>query len=421
MRYILDFCNHASAWFQNRIQESETVLMIKREDYERFESENLAPYAQKSAESRGRCFPEPEHPLRTAYQRDRDRIVHCRAFRRLEYKTQVFVNSEGDHYRTRLTHTMEVAAIGRSIARVLRLNEDLTEAIGLAHDVGHPPFGHTGESTLNGLMTEHGGFEHNRQSLRVVDELELKYPDFPGLNLSWELREGIIKHKTEYDGPTNLFKDLKNNPSLEAQIINLADEIAYSSHDIDDGLGSGLLDEEMLMEMDVWREANAEFLAKYPDADSEIKRYYSVRNLINYLVSDLVIHSDGLIAKNNLGGSDDARDFPSPLIGFSPEVAGKAKRLKKFLYNNMYLHPRVNDKNQKAREVITYLFNYLLEHSLELSPASRRRLEEEETYRVICDYIAGMTDRYAQLKYSEFSGEEVNLNIININFGNDLE
>ena len=386
--------------------------MFTREEYENFEREYLAPYAQKSGDTRGRRHREPEYPWRTVYQRDRDRIVHCRAFRRLEYKTQVFVNSEGDHYRTRLTHTMEVAVIGRTVARILKLNEDLTEAIGLVHDVGHPPFGHTGETTLNKLMANHGGFEHNLQSLRVVDELERKYPDFSGLNLSWEVREGIMKHQTEYDRSAYPIEGLKNNPGLEAQIINFADEIAYSTHDIDDGLLSGLLTEEMLMEIEAWNESNAGFLAKYPQADSEIKRYYAVRNLINYLVSDLIRHSAEMIDRNNIQNIDDVRNSRVPLIGFSPEAAAGTRRLKDFLYRNMYLHPRVTAKNTKAGRIITELFQHLLKDPGLLSSTSRKKLDKKPPYRVVCDYIAGMTDRYALLKYKEFFDIEDDLNIM---------
>jgi len=385
--------------------------MVCREEYEEFERRFLAAYAQKSADTRGRRFAEPAPHLRTEYQRDRDRIVHCRAFRRLEYKTQVFVNSEGDHYRTRLTHTMEVAQIGRSIARILRLNEDLTEAVGLVHDVGHPPFGHTGEAVLNELMADHGGFEHNLQSLRVVDELEIKYPDFTGLNLSWEVREGIMKHRTEYDKTAYAADGIRNNPTLEAQIIDLADEIAYSTHDIDDGLASGLLTEQMLMDIEVWEKSNAEFLAKYPDVDQEIKRYYAVRNLINYLVSDLVPHSLESIRAYDIQSPDDARDCDRRLICFGGDVAEEARLLKDFLYKNMYLHPLVSEKNEKARTVISYLFEYLINNPDRLSPASQKRLGKEPNYRVVCDYIAGMTDRYAQQKYTEFSGDHINLNI----------
>jgi dGTPase len=385
--------------------------MVSREKYEQFENKHLASYAQKSSDAKGRRYPEPKHPLRTEYQRDRERIVHCRAFRRLEYKTQVFVNSEGDHYRTRLTHTMEVAQIGRSISRILGLNEDLTEAIGLVHDVGHPPFGHTGESALNDLMADHGGFEHNLQSLRVVDELELKYPDFMGLNLTWEVREGIMKHRTEYDHTAYSADGLRNNPTLEAQIVDMADEIAYSTHDIDDGLGSGLITEKMLMELAIWNKSNSRFLKDYPDADQEIIRYYSVRNLINYLVSDLIANSTETIDGNEINSPDDARDFETPLIRFGPVVQKEVRMLKDFLYNKMYLHPRVHEKNEKARKVIAYLFKYFLKNPEKLSPASRKRFGIDPNYRVVCDYIAGMTDRYALRKYTEFTGEKPNLNI----------
>ena len=378
--------------------------MITREELEKIERNTLAPYAQKSADTRGRRYKRPEHPFRTVYQRDRDRIVHCRAFRRLESKTQVFVSHEGDHFRTRLTHTMEVASIGRTIARTLRLNEDLTEAICLVHDVGHPPFGHSGEAILNELMKEHGGFEHNLQSLRVVDVLERKYPDFPGLNLTWEVREGIMMHSSEYDKTSADDPALKDNPSLEGQIVCISDEIAYNSHDIDDGLDAGILADEQMEEVELWKESNESFLREYPDVDKEIKIYYGVRNLINFLVGDLTKYSLKLIKKTGVQSADDARKCKTPLITFSTEVARKETKLKKFLLDNVYHHPHVERRNEIARKIIQTLFNAFIEDSKLISDNARVRLKNENKYRVVCDYIAGMTDRYAKKKHDEIFG-----------------
>jgi dGTPase len=378
--------------------------MITREELEDTELKILAPYAEKSANSRGRKYKRPEHPFRTVFQRDRDRIVHCRAFRGLEYKPQLFESHEGDHFRTRLTHTMEVASIGRTIARTLRLNEDLTEAICLVHDVGHPPFGHSGEAILNELMAEHGGFEHNLQSLRVVDVLERKYPDFPGLNLTWEVREGIMKHSTEYDKSSADDPALEDNPSLEAQIVCIADEIAYNSHDIDDGLDAGILADEQMEEVDLWKQANEAFFREYPNSDKEIKIYYGVRNLINFLVGDLTEYSLRLIKKTGVESPDDVRKYKTPLIVFSAETAKKETRLKKFLLDNVYHHPHVERRNEIARKIIQTLFHAFIEDPKLISDNARVRLKKENKYRVVCDYIAGMTDRYAKKKHDEIFG-----------------
>ncbi len=375
--------------------------MRTRQEYEELELKHLAPYAQKSAETRGRVHPEKEHDLRTVYQRDRDRIVHCRAFRRLEYKTQVFLNHEGDHYRTRLTHTMEVASIGRTVARILGLNEDLTEAIGLVHDVGHPPFGHTGESALDELMADFGGFEHNLQSLRVVDLLEKKYPDFDGLNLSWEVREGIIKHRDRFSASQLGLPGLRKFPSLEAQIIDCADRVACNTHDIDDGLASNLLSDEHLTETELWRRVNQEFRRAYPQVNSEVRIFYSVRNLINFLVSDLAVSSAQRIAKQDVQSADQARNSPVALIGFSLEVEKALKELRDFLYTNLYQHPVVEKRNAISRKIIEKLFHiYVAEPSL-FGESSRQREADAPIQRVVCDYIAGMTDRYALEKYNE--------------------
>lgn len=376
-------------------------VMRTRLEYEEFEQGHLAAYAQKSSETRGRVHPEKEHDLRTVYQRDRDRIVHCRAFRRLEYKTQVFLNHEGDHYRTRLTHTMEVAGIGRTVARILRLNEDLTEAIGLVHDVGHPPFGHTGESALNKLMADFGGFEHNLQSLRVVDVLEKKYPDFDGLNLSWEVREGIMKHRDHTGFSDSGLEGLGRFPSLEAQLVDFADQIAYNTHDIDDGLASNLLSDAHLSETQLWRRVNLEFRRSYPNSNSEVRIFHSVRNLIDFLVFDVATNTSKMIAERRVQSADEARNSPVPLVGFSPSVADGMSELRDFLYANLYQHPIVEGRNAISRKIIEKLFLlYVMEPAL-FDDALSRRGEALPIERMVCDYIAGMTDRYALEKYNE--------------------
>jgi len=299
---------------------------------------------------------------------------------------------------------MEVASIGRTIARILRLNEDLTEAICLVHDLGHPPFGHSGESILNDLMTEHGGFEHNLQSLRVVDVLERKYRDFPGLNLSWEVREGIMKHSTEYDRTSPDDPTLEDNSSLEAQIVCVADEIAYNTHDIDDGLAAGIISEEQMEDSKLWKEANEDFVRDYPDVDREIKIYYSVRNTINYLVTDITQHSLKLIRDSGVGSADDVRKYGSELISFSPDVGRKEQELKQFLLDKVYRHPRVERRNEMARQIIQTLFKAFMEDPQLMSGNARRRSEKEPKERVVCDYIAGMTDRFALIKHNELLG-----------------
>lgn len=359
------------------------------------EEKLLAPYAQLSKNSRGREYKEPKHPTRTPYQRDRDRIIHSRAFRRLEYKTQVFVTHEGDHYRTRLTHTIEVAMIGRSIARALQLNEDLTEAIALVHDVGHPPFGHSGEEALQKLMQQHGGFEHNGQSLRIVEELETKYPDFTGLNLTWEVREGIAKHKSTYDRPKPEQFDPDNRPTLEAQIVNVADEIAYNTHDLDDGLESGILTYKDLKGITAWQESYEEICTKYPKTSDEIKRYYTIRSIIDKQVKQLLKHTKRNIKKYNIKTLADVRKAPVEILDFSPQQLTENRELKNFLYNNLYSNYQVNRMNHKAILVIKELFHTYLNNPKLLAPSTRAKLKLYPIERVVCDYIAGMTDRYA--------------------------
>jgi dGTPase len=338
---------------------SETGPVIDREELEAREVRWLAPYAMKSKDTRGRQYPEPEDPYRTAYRRDRDRIIHTTAFRRLEYKTQVFVNHEGDHYRTRLTHTLEVAQIAVSIARMLRVNEDLVEAVALAHDIGHPPFGHAGEDALRELMKDHGGFEHNIQGLRIVDLLEARYPGFPGLNLTWETRESINKHRTPFDLPDmQVALDPSVAPLVESQIADVADEIAYDNHDLDDGLSSGILKEEELDGLDLWRQARAAVEARGGVvANPEIRRYQIIRSLINSQVLDLVQATATRLKRLRIESVEEVRACPERLVGFSDAMRPLRSPLKALLWKQMYHHYRVARMAEKAKRFISELFD----------------------------------------------------------------
>ena len=367
-----------------------------RIELEEIERRTLAPYAQFSADTRGRKYREAPPEWRTQYQRDRDRIIHSRAFRRLEYKTQVFLNGTGDHFRTRLTHTMEVAAIARNIARPLKLNEDLAEAIALAHDLGHSPFGHKGEAVLNSLMRKHGGFEHNRHSLRIVEELEQKYPDFPGLNLSWEVREGLVKHYTAFDHPGKRRDFDARNSSLEAQIANLADEITYYSHDLDDGLDSGLLSESKLeRDVHIWAYAARLVRREHGKLPDECRRYFTIRTIIDIQVKDVVETSERLILSAEVKSADDVRLFPRVLIQHSTERRKLNRELRKYLYKNLYYNAIVHQPHLRAKQFLRDLFAYYLEHPSELSGGARQRSRKIGIHRAVCDYLAGMTDRYA--------------------------
>jgi len=363
-----------------------TTDPVTREALEERELRGLAPHAMKARDSRGRDHEEPEHPYRTAYQRDRDRIIHSSAFRRLEYKTQVFVNSFGDYYRTRLTHTMEVAQIARTIARALELNEDLTEAIALAHDIGHGPFGHTGEHALHELMREHGGFEHNRQALRIVEVIERKYPDFPGLNLTAEVRHSLLKHSRE-------------QLCLEAQVVDASDRIAYNTHDIDDGLTSELLREEALDEVELWREAAAALRQRRPDLDAGRRRYHTIRTLIDVAVTDLLRASGARLVAAAPDGPEHARALPHRLIAPSPEMEEKQAALARFLSANFYNEYRVLRMRRKAARFVREMFQALTEEPGLLPPAARVWVDEHGPWRGVCDYLAGMTDREALLEY----------------------
>ena len=362
----------------------------------------LAAYAAQSDSSRGRRYDELYKDDRPAYERDRDRIIHCAAFRRLEYKTQVFVNHEGDYYRTRLTHSLEVAQIGRGIARRLNLNEDLVEALALAHDLGHTPFGHTGEGVLDRLMTPYGGFEHNRQSLRIVEHLEERYPGFNGLNLTWEAREGIIKHASDYDIPDDSgFAEYCPGlrPTLEAQIIDLADEIAYNNHDIDDGLKAGYLKPEALMGITLWSETYARVRQKYPQLNEERQVLQTISHLIGHLIRDLVEQSRANIVAAGIATLDNVRAQKSNLVMFSKDTAARNKELKAFLYKNLYSHYKVERMRIKAERFLTILFENYLQNPTLLPVSYQEKYQEYGTERVICDYIAGMTDRYALDEY----------------------
>ena len=375
-------------------------MPYSRSQLEENERQTLAPFAQFSADTRGREHPEEPHQWRTHYQRDRDRVIHSRAFRRLEYKTQVFLNGSGDHLRTRLTHTMEVAAISRNIARALGLNEDLAEAIALAHDLGHSPFGHKGEHALNELMADHGGFEHNRQSLRIVEQLEQKYPGHNGLNLTWETREGLVKHFTAYDHPSKREGFDAKSSSLEAQIANLADEITYYSHDLDDGLDAGLLSEEELKQnVKLWHGADAAIRAEHGELADECRRYYIIRCLIDSQVHDVVETSGELISKSGVLSVDEVRLQDNPLIQYSSERRETNLELREYLYENLYYTPKVHEPNQRGVKLLEALFVYFLKHPDAIGSQSRARIEAEGLHRAICDYLAGMTDRYVALEH----------------------
>jgi dGTPase len=375
--------------------------VLEREFYEKLECDKLSPYAALSSQSRGRQHPEPEHSFRTAYQRDRDRIIHSTAFRRLEYKTQVFINHEGDHYRTRLTHSLEAAQIARTIARALRLNEDLTEALTLAHDLGHTPFGHSGEEIMNGLMQDHGGFEHNLQALRIVDFLEERYLEFPGLNLSYETREGVVKHSSRYRerAPAEFLDD--QEPVLEAQLVDLADEIAYTNHDLEDGLSSNILNFAALREVELWNEHFDPALQNHSNEEARLPIRITVRKIINTLATDLIRQTSENLEKGNIQSLEDVRRHRGRLVAFTPSVERKKNKLQDFLFVNLYRNHRVVRMAEKARRVVRDLFRAYTSNPLQLPPHIGEHIPKEGLERVVCDYIAGMTDRYALDEHSK--------------------
>jgi dGTPase len=371
-----------------------------RSQLEANEDARLAPFGMRSSQSRGRAVPEDEPSYRTAFQRDRDRILHTTAFRRLEYKTQVFVNYEGDYYRTRLTHTLEVSQIGRTVARALGANEDLVEAICLAHDMGHPPFGHSGEATLARLMEDHGGFDHNRQSLRIVTALENRYSDFPGLNLTWEVREGIVKHETEYDVSDAAAYDPEKRGDLEAQIANAADELAYTAHDLDDGVRSGLIHPSQLAGLDLW-EMVRESIGWTSQTLDELTRNRLIRRLIGIEVTDLLQVTNDMLAQADVASVEELQLLPYNVIKFSDSLAEKNRQLKDFLFQNMYKHHRVVRMQTKAEMFLVDLFEAYTSNPQVLPEEIQELCQQRDFYRTICDYIAGMTDRFALQEHSK--------------------
>ncbi len=378
------------------------MTIADRNYFQQMEEERLAPYAARSSQSRGRDHEENSHSYRIEFQRDRERIIHSRAFRRLEYKTQVFINHEGDHFRTRLTHTIEVSQIARAIARALRLNEDLAESIALAHDLGHTPFGHVGERELNMLLEDHGGFEHNRQSLRVVEVLEKRYSDFNGLNLTWETREGIIKHSGTYDRPETSGFFPEEQPSLEAQIIDMADEIAYNNHDLDDGIASGLLDFDEITELKIWKMAEDLYGRKLPESKKMISREI-IRTIINLLVTDLIGFTMDKIEKNRIKKYTDVKKAEEKLVGFSEDTRRANVELKKFLKEKLYQHYRVTRMSLKSQRVINDLFRIYTEHPDTLPERYQKEAHEHGLILTVTDFIAGMTDRFALEEHSKLT------------------
>ncbi len=373
--------------------------MLRREQIESREQDTLASYAAKAAESRGRVYPLVESSNRTCFQRDRDRIVHSKAFRRMEYKTQVFVFAEGDHYRTRLTHSMEVAQVCRGVARSLRLNNDLAESVALAHDLGHPPFGHAGEQALNEILVDTGGFNHNEQSLRVIDYLETRYPSHRGLNLSYEIREGIAKHESfgaEFD--EDEFK-ISEAPTLEAAIVDIADEIAYNSHDVDDGLASGLFLLSDLRELELCRSVLEESERAHPKINNELRRYDLVRALVRRQIQDLVETVERELSSRRIVTTDDVRSQSESVAGFSAELSSEIDELRLFLRDRLYRHSRVVAMANRGKNIVREVFSHFIETPGRMPENFTSRLDNEPLTDVVRDYVAGMTDRYAELVF----------------------
>ena len=378
-------------------------MIRSRTDLEAREARELAPWACRSSAHHGRPHPQTLHDLRTEFQRDRDRVLHSRAFRRLEYKTQVFVNGTADHYRTRLTHTMEMTAVSRTLARALGANEELTEAIALAHDIGHSPFGHSGEAALDELMRDEGGFDHNKQSCRAVELLEWTYPDFPGLNLTWEVRAGLRKHESTIPGAELDGLPIGPYQTIEAQIADVADDMTYHAHDVDDGLEAGLIAEHDLAELELWRRAHARARATHPAADAERLRMLAVRNLLDLQVEDVLHATAGRLARLRPESAEAVRTAPERMVTYSDAMRVELEPLHAFLFRRVYFHPAVAGANQQSVELMRRLFMHYVEHPEAMGRKARARIETEGLWRTACDYVAGMTDRYALEEVARFN------------------
>lgn len=379
-------------------------MIDTREAREETEAATLAPYAALSARTRGRVYPEKPHPLRTEFQRDRDRVLHSRCFRRLEYKTQVFVNGTADHYRTRMTHTIEMAAVGRTIARALKINEDLTEAICLAHDIGHSPFGHCGERELNELMKNEGGFNHNQQSLRWVELLEACYADFEGLNLTWEVRAGLRKHEASLPGAVLDGHPIGPQQMLEAQVADVADDITYHAHDLDDGLDAGLVSISDLQTLEIWPVLCERVRERHGDLPESHMRYALVRSLLDIQVEDVINTAEERLSRYRPQSVAEVMQCPERIVDFSPQMVSWLESYHAFLFQRVYWHPAVAQANQEAVQLMRRLFLHYLEHPETMGRKARSRIGRFGLWRTVCDYISGMTDRYALEEYQRYIG-----------------
>ena len=366
------------------------------------ETHLLGPYASRSSDSAGRKYPEPEHHARCRFQRDRDRIIHSRCFRRLEYKTQVFTRSTCDHYRTRLTHSVEVAAVARTFARIFQVNEDLAESIALAHDIGHSPFGHAGEDELNTLMADAGGFDHNLQSLRWVDILDIQYPDFPGLNLSWEVRAGLMKH--EADKPDATLDGIPIGPrqSIEAQIADVADDITYYAHDTDDALLARILNEDLLESQALWRMATARTDQAYTNLDRGQHIRITIRNLLDLQIEDIAAHSIRKLESLNPRSVQDVMQAPEPIVAFSPDMQQHADDFRAFLYQNVYFSQSIKNQAEIATAMLRHLFHHYCQHPENMGKKAQSRLAEDGLKRTVCDYLSGFTDKYVFQEHARY-------------------
>lgn len=373
-----------------------------RKDWESSEESHLAPYASRRAQTLGRRHHEDPHPLRSCYARDRDRILHSRCFRRLEYKTQVFVNGMADHYRTRLTHTMEMSAVGRTLARIFKANEDLTESICLAHDIGHSPFGHVGEEVLNDLMTGHGGFDHNLQSLRCVEIIESPYPGFHGLNLTWEVRAGLLKHEAHIEGAMLDGHPIGPFQSIEAQIADIADDMTYHAHDVDDGLEAGIVSLPQLETTEFWRMAASATQKRFPNLSEYQFIRATIRRLLELQVADVTEHAFQALEMHRMNCVSDVMTAPERVVDFSSDMKHTLNAFSVFMFENLYFHHGVAGAARESAAMMRKLFLHYIEHPETLGQKARARIEREGLWRTVCDYVAGCTDRYAIEEFQRF-------------------